>query len=570
MERLKKKLGDMLVEEGLISETQLEHALVEQRNQKGRLGRVLIKLNYIEESALLNFLSDQLKIPVMDLSHEQLDPKVLEIIPEGQARRHRAVAIEADDKTVIVGMSDPADINAVDAIQQVIAPRNLHLVIISDNDVMNACDHFYRKTHEISQFASQLQEDNGEVENEFDIEIPREDTENTTIAKLIRKIFEDALQIGASDIHIEPEKDMIRLRMRVDGALQETIIQESNIAANIATRIKIMAELDISEKRLPQDGRFKINVNRKPLDVRVSTVPVENGEGCVMRLLDQSGGKSDLSQVGMPEHILGKFRHLVNMPHGLVLVTGPTGSGKTTTLYSAISELNRPENKILTAEDPVEYRMERITQIQIREKIGLSFSSVLRAALRQDPDIILVGEMRDQETAEIGLRASLTGHLVLSTLHTNDASSAVTRLIDMGAQDYLVASSVKGVLAQRLIRRVCHHCKEVYNPTETQIKWLKKITTQPIDDITFYKGKGCNTCNGKGYKGRIPAFELLEVDHELQDLLKDYQRIGSQAFEEAVRNKDGFATLAEDALRIARDGITSLDEVFRLTEILPD
>jgi len=570
MNLLKKKLGDILVDEKLITQHELEHALVEQKNKRGRLGRVLIDLKYVDEDDLLNFLSEQLKIPVMDLSQEHLEPKVLEIIPESQARRHRAIALEADDKTVVVGMSDPADINAVDAIKQVVSPLNLQLCIVRESDILNACDNFYRKTQEINRFAQQLQEDNQDIINEFNIEIPREDTENTIIAKMIRKIFEDALQLSASDIHIEPEKDIIRLRLRVDGRLNESIINEKDIAASIVTRIKIMSELNIAEKRLPQDGRFNINVNRVPIDVRVSTVPVEHGEGVVMRLLDQSKGNVTLDSMGMEPELLERFKHLITRPHGIILVTGPTGSGKTTTLYSALHELNDPETKIITAEDPVEYRMERITQIQINEKIGLTFASVLRAALRQDPDVVLVGEMRDQETAEIGLRASITGHLVLSTLHTNDTISSITRLIDMGAEDYLVSSSVKGVLAQRLIKRICKNCKIKHILTETEKKWLDKIAGKKVEEQNFYKGAGCNNCNNRGFKGRVPVFELLEIDHKLQELLKDFKKNGNQEFEKAVLANPRFKTLAQDAIRVASFGIAPISEVFELTEILPD
>ena len=359
---------------------------------------------------------------------------------------------------------------------------------------------------------------------------------------------------------------MLRIRLRVDGVLQENIIKEKNIASALVLRLKLMSGLDISEKRLPQDGRTNMRIKGHSIDVRVSTMPVQNGESVVMRLLDQSAGVLSLDQTGMPGPLLKRFRVLLKRPHGMILVTGPTGSGKTTTLYGALSELNQPSTKIITVEDPVEYRLPRINQVQTNNKIGLNFSSILRTTLRQDPDIIMVGEMRDQETAEIGLRGALTGHLVLSTLHTNDATSSAVRLLDMGAPGYLVASSLRAVIAQRLVRKVCESCSETYTPTPEETLWLKNIDPQ-ISNVTFRRGRGCQTCNNTGYRGRVGVFELLEMTESMMNALKLNDSI---RFGQAAQLSPGFVPLAKVALTYAKMGITTVDEVLKLIEMVAD
>ncbi|WP_417685668.1 GspE/PulE family protein [Pseudidiomarina gelatinasegens] len=567
--RLKMRLGDLLVQDGMISESQLQQALADQKQNGRKLGVTLIDLGFIAEHDLLEFLARQLNIPLIELGDRKISEQVVNLIPEVQARRHRALVIEADEKTALVGMSDPADLAAVDAISQYIQPRDLKLAVVPDADLLEAFDNLYRRTKDIAQFAKELQTETQDGA-EFDLGALSldDDDDEATVAKLLQSIFADAVQVRASDIHIEPDDRALRIRMRVDGVLQENVLTETNIANALLLRLKLMAGLDISEKRLPQDGRFNIKVRDHSIDVRVSTMPVQFGESCVMRLLDQSAGLLHLEQTGMPDHILQRVRRLIHRPYGMLIVTGPTGSGKTTTLYGALSELNQAEKKIITVEDPVEYRLPRISQVQVNSKIGLSFSNVLRTALRQDPDVIMVGEMRDHETVEIGLRGSITGHLVLTTLHTNDSITSALRLIDMGAAPYLVGAALRGVLAQRLIRRVCENCKVADSPEPAELTLLRRMDASiPADGSGFVRGKGCRSCNHTGYKGRIGVFELLEMNETMIDALRDSNM---REFAQAARQSEGFKPLASVALEYARQGITSLDEVLFLAETVEE
>ncbi|SFR47054.1 MSHA biogenesis protein MshE [Pseudidiomarina maritima] len=567
--RLKMRLGDLLVQDGMITENQLQQALADQKQNGRKLGVTLIDLGFIDEHDLLEFLARQLNIPLIELGDRKISQQVVNLIPEVQARRHRALVIEADDKSALVGMSDPADLAAVDAISQYLQPREMKLAVVPDAELLEAFDNLYRRTKDIAQFAKELQTETQDGA-EFDLGALSldDDDDEATVAKLLQSIFADAVQVRASDIHIEPDDRALRIRMRVDGVLQENVLTETNIANALLLRLKLMAGLDISEKRLPQDGRFNIKVRDHSIDVRVSTMPVQYGESCVMRLLDQSAGLLQLEQTGMPEHILKRVRRLIHRPYGMLIVTGPTGSGKTTTLYGALSELNQAEKKIITVEDPVEYRLPRISQVQVNSKIGLSFSNVLRTTLRQDPDIIMVGEMRDHETVEIGLRGSITGHLVLTTLHTNDSITSALRLIDMGAAPYLVGAALRGVLAQRLIRRVCENCKTTDTPEAAELTLLRRMDSSiPADGSGFVRGKGCRSCNHTGYKGRIGVFELLEMNETMIDALRDSNM---REFAQAARQSEGFKPLASVALEYARQGITSLDEVLFLAETVEE
>ncbi|MDX1266980.1 MAG: GspE/PulE family protein, partial [Oceanisphaera sp.] len=383
-----------------------------------------------------------------------------------------------------------------------------------------------------------------------------------TVAKLLYSLFEDALQVGASDVHIEPDKKLIRLRMRVDGLLQETELKEVGIAPALVSRLKIMADLDIAERRLPQDGRFALTIKGSPVDVRMATMPVQFGEAVVLRLLDQSQGIRRLDNAGMPPALLAAFRRKLASPNGIILVTGPTGSGKTTTLYGALSELNTPDRKIITAEDPVEYQLPRVNQVQVNSKAGLTFARILRTSLRQDPDVLLIGEMRDQETAEIAMRGALTGHLVLSTLHTNDAPSSAVRLMDMGVPGYLVASTLKGILAQRLVRRLCVHCKVAHVPEQSEQQFLQYLEPGTSDGH-FYRGEGCASCNHSGHKGRVGVYEWLDITRDMADSLRE-QHI--ERFNQLVAADPGYITLARAALQLARAGEVALSEVLRLAE----
>jgi len=561
--RLKMRLGDLLVDEGIISPAQLQQALARQQETGRKLGSTLTELKFLTEVQLLQFLAQQLNVPFLDIAQKQINPKAVQLLPEVQARRFRALVLEDNGDTVLLGMSDPADLAALDQIARLLSPKEVALAVVRESQLIAAFDTLYRRTKEIESFATQLKAEHGADTNlELNVLDEQADADNT-IAKLLQSVFEDAVQVKASDIHIEPDEKVLRIRQRVDGVLQESILNEVSIASALVLRLKLMANLDISEKRMPQDGRFQINVKKHQIDVRISTMPVQYGESVVMRLLDQSAGLLQLEETGMPAPLLSKLRRIIKSPHGMILVTGPTGSGKTTTLYGLLSELNQAGSKIITVEDPVEYRLPRINQVQVNHKIGLSFSNVLRTTLRQDPDIIMVGEMRDQETAEMGLRGALTGHLVLSTLHTNDAVTSTLRLIDMGAAPYLVASALRAIVAQRLVRRLCDYCKQPYQPDELESSWLRHHKADTT--ASYWHAKGCQSCNHSGYKGRLGVFELLLITKPLADALR---RNDTAGFAHLAHHSEGFVSLGTMALHYAQQGITSLDEVIRVSEYL--
>ncbi|HCG5876618.1 TPA: Flp pilus assembly complex ATPase component TadA [Vibrio parahaemolyticus] len=559
--QLRKRLGDLLVEEGIVSEDQIQQALSAQRSTGQKLGDALIDLGFITEKQMLEFLSQQLGLPLIDLGRAPVDADAVQILPEVHARRLRAMVVARNGDTLRVAMSDPADLFTQGSLMNLLGEYNLEFIIASERQLISSFDRYYRRTKEIASFAEQLQAEHQDVQS-FDYGIDEADSEEVTVVKLVNSMFEDAVQVGASDIHIEPDDKVLRLRQRVDGVLHETILNEVNIASALVLRLKLMAHLDISEKRLPQDGRFNIKVRGQSIDIRMSTLPTQYGESVVMRLLNQSSGLRPLEESGLPPELLARLRRQLSRPHGMILVTGPTGSGKTTTLYGALSELNEPGKKIITAEDPVEYRLPRITQVQINSKIDLTFSRVLRTFLRQDPDIILIGEMRDQETVEIGLRAALTGHLVLSTLHTNDAVDSALRMIDMGAPGYLVASAVRAVVAQRLVRRVCPDCKTQDHLDESRQQWLAGRFPNQVG-VTFHKGAGCQNCNLTGYRGRIGVFEMLELEHEMMDKLRANDAVG---FAQAARRSENYKPLLASAMELALQGAVSLDEVMTLGE----
>ncbi len=562
--KAKIRLGDLLVQNNIIDEQQLTEALTKQKEMGRRLGFILVELGFVTENQLLSFLSQHLQVPLVDLAQVQVSPAVVNLLPEVQARRHRALVIEDKGDRLLVAMSDPADLSTVDLLSAAL-PKAIDVAVVSESSLLAAFDRLYRRTEEIASFAQELAEEYQDVAD-FDLNSSLDEEQDTTVARLLQSIFEDALQANASDIHIEPDETLLRIRMRIDGVLQENIIQEKNVASALVLRLKLMSGLDISEKRLPQDGRATTRVKGHNIDVRVSTMPVQSGESVVMRLLDQSAGLLHLEQTGMPSVMLTRFRHLLHRPHGMILVTGPTGSGKTTTLYGALSELNQASTKIITVEDPIEYRLPRINQVQTNNKIGLNFSNVLRTTLRQDPDIIMVGEMRDQETVEIGLRGALTGHLVLSTLHTNDAISSAVRLLDMGAPGYLVASSLRAIIAQRLIRKICESCSEAYQLTSEEALWLQSLDDQ-LHTQTFKKGRGCHTCSHSGYKGRVGVFELLEMSEAMMNALK---KNDTALFTEVAAKSPRFVPLAKVALMHAKMGVTTIEEVLKLIEIVAD
>ncbi len=563
--KLKQRLGDLLVHSGSISEEQLQQALVAQRTSGRKLGTTLVDMGLLGEEELMRFLARQLNVPFVDLLEINISPQTVQLLPEVLARRYRAVVFQRDGNSVHVGTADPADLTAIDALEERLSQYEIHWAVVRESQMFEVFDQLYRRTQEISSYASQLGQEYSEAEEFSLADNLTDDTEGeATVARMLQSVFEDAVQVKASDIHIEPDKGLLRIRQRVDGLLQEQIIEQDNIASALVLRLKLIAGLDISEKRLPQDGRFNMNVRNHNVDVRISTMPVQHGESVVMRLLDQSAGILSMEETGMPELLKQRFRLQLSRPHGMILVTGPTGSGKTTTLYGALSEMNTAERKIITVEDPVEYRLPRISQVQVNAKIDLTFSSVLRTALRQDPDVLLVGEMRDHETVEIGLRGALTGHMVLSTLHTNDAISSALRLLDMGAPGYLVASSLRAIVAQRLARRICPNCAQPYEPTENERSWLQHIAGEDsIAGMTFQQGKGCQSCQHTGYRGRIGVFEWLEMN---EGMIKALRHNDTQAFAEAAVQNKYYQPLARAGLDYAAQGITTVAEVLKLAE----
>lgn len=564
MARKKIRIGDLLVQNKVISEGQLENALAEQKRSGRKLGRTLIELGYISEEEMLDFLSRQLNIPYIDLRTYQFKPETVRKLPENHARRFRSLALKESEDDFLVGMADPTDIFAYDELVRLLR-KNVRLAVVREADLLRTIDTVYRRTEEITSLAEELDEElGGGGGDDFDLAAlaeENEETANAPVVKLLQSVFEDAVQVGASDIHIEPDESVLRIRQRVDGVLQEHVMKEKRIAPALVLRLKLMAGLNISERRLPQDGRFNVRVKNRSIDVRLSTMPVQFGESVVMRLLDQSSGLLNLEELGMPKPMLRRFRQDIRRPHGLVLVTGPTGSGKTTTLYGALAELNQSEKKVITVEDPVEYRLPRINQVQVNERIGLTFSGVLRSALRQDPDIVMVGEMRDQQTVEIGLRAAVTGHLVLSTLHTNDAVSTAIRLLDMGAESFLLAASLRAIVAQRLLRRICDSCRTEDHPDAQTQSWLRGMLGADEPLPTFHRGRGCPQCGNSGYRGRIGVYEMLELDEAMSDALRRNDQTG---FVVAARSGRNFRPLARAALDDAVAGIISLDEVFRI------
>lgn len=561
------RIGDLLVEKNMISETQLQHSLQEQKLTGRKLGATLVELGYVEENALLNLLSAQLNIPFVELKQFRFDRELVQKLPETSARRYRVMLLREDFDGLLLGMADPTDIFCLDELQRLLQ-KNIKPAVVRESELLDILDIAYTRASEIATLAGELDEELQESALDLaDFAVGAADSE-APVVKLLQKIFEEAINTKASDIHIEPDEKVLRIRNRIDGVLLEQVMNEKRIASALVVRLKLMSGMDISEKRLPQDGRFNLKVKHHNIDVRISTMPVQFGESVVMRLLDQTDGVRPLNNVGMPAHLIDRFRKAITRPHGLVLVTGPTGSGKTTTLYGALSELNKPEKKIITVEDPVEYRLPRISQVQLHEKIGLNFASVLRATLRQDPDILLVGEIRDAESAEIALRASMTGHMVLSTLHTNDAVTSALRLMDIGVDGYLVATALKAIVAQRLVRRICTSCIQPYRPDANEQQLLATIGKgRDFSHVSFKQGAGCPHCHNTGYRGRIGIFEMLELNQEMAEALRVNDINGFTRAAYAVPN---FVTLSEAALGYAIEGTTTLEEVMTISAQIDD
>lgn len=562
------RLGELLVKEKLITPLQLKKAVEQQRTSGGRLGHELTRLGYIEETELTSFLSKHYGVPSINLSEFDIAPDVLKLLPKEVVTRHQVIPVNRTGNQLIVAMADPSNIYAIDDIK-FITKFNVEVVVASEQQIAEAIEKYYTSNVSFDDVMMEFDEDVEEslefeegADEDLDVLDLEKSAGDAPVVKLVNLVLLDAIRKSASDIHIEPYEKQLRIRYRIDGMLYEVMKPPLKLKHAIISRIKIMSRLDIAERRLPQDGRIKMKMGRgREMDFRVSVVPTLWGEKAVLRLLDKSSLQLDMTKLGFEERALADFREQIYKPYGMILLTGPTGSGKTTTLYSTLSELNKSTTNICTAEDPIEYNLYGINQVQMHEEIGLNFASALRAFLRQDPDVIMVGEIRDFETAEIAVKSALTGHLVLSTLHTNDAPSSISRLLNMGIEPFLVASSVNLIGAQRLVRKLCPDCKE---PVEVPPNVLIEMGVPPeeVDSYHVMRGKGCRTCNNTGYKGRIAVYEIMVMTDELREFVLN----GASTLEikrESIRQ--GMKTLRMSALTKLKEGVTSMEEVVRAT-----
>jgi len=561
-----RRLGDLLVADGLITEEQLGKALVEQKGVTEKLGSILLKLNFIQEEQLIGFLSRQYGIPSITLSQLDIDPDVLRLVPASIAKKYEVLPIKREGASLTLAMSDPTNVFALD---DVAFMTNLQVmpVVASQAAIRKAIDRNYENQGGLTDAL-------GALSSEVDVEVVGDDTpskidvfelkesaDEAPVVKLVNMVLVDAIRKGASDIHWEAYEKVFRIRYRIDGVLHEMLAPPKRLESAIISRLKIMSNLDIAERRLPQDGRIKLRYNTREIDFRVSLLPTIFGEKAVLRILDKDSLKLDLTQLGFDPWSLENFTKSIKQPYGMVLITGPTGSGKTTTLYSAIHTINSPEHNIMTAEDPVEYNLKGVNQVQVDEGQGRTFAVALRSFLRQDPDVILVGETRDLETAQISIRAALTGHLVFSTLHTNDCASTIARLVDMGIPPFLISSALMLILAQRLGRKVCGNCKGPYDADEESLVPYGHVPTG-LGKIQFYKGKGCQVCNFTGMKGRIAIYEVMPITPELRDAIL---KAAPTAELREIAQAQGMKTLRQSGLQKVIEGTTTLDEVLRVT-----
>ncbi|HUL68293.1 MAG TPA: GspE/PulE family protein [Burkholderiaceae bacterium] len=562
--RQRLRLGDMLVAQNVISAVQLQAALEEQRRSGRKLGQILIEDRIADESTIADALAQQMKVPYIDLTLDKVSPRIARLLTETQARKFRALPVDEMRGVVRVGMADPTDLSAFDEIQRVLA-RDIDLVVVTDTRLAAVIDRLYGSSEETLGFAKELELSIGDQPVDLAVMPVQGGADDAPVVKLLQSLFDDALRARASDIHVEPQEKRLAIRFRVDGALQMHTEAELRIAPAVVQRLKLIAGLDIAERRLPQDGRFVAKVRNQNVDMRISSMPTQYGEAVALRVLPQQLDLLSLDKIGMPQRVLEKMREFIDEPHGMLLVTGPTGSGKTTTLYSVLAQMNAPDTKIITVEDPVEYRLPGISQVQVHEKIGLTFGTVLRSTLRHDPDIVLVGEMRDRDTVETGLRAAMTGHMVLSTLHTNDSVSTPIRLGDMGAPSYLIATSLKLVVAQRLVRLTCPHCAQPRKASAQEHAFLRAVIGEAADvaldaDTPLRVGVGCNHCNHTGQSGRHGVYELLDMTPRVVRALLAQD---NHAYMEEARREIGQLSLAHHACDLVLRGMTTVREVMR-------
>src|SRR5881296_2981013 len=564
-----RRLGDLLVADGLLTAEQLKKALAEQKGSPEKIGTVLIRLNLINEDQLIGFLSRQYGVPSITLAQLDINQDVLKLVPAPIARKYEVIPVRKMGNSLALAMADPTNVFALDDISFMTNLQVLPLVA-SQTAIKKAIDRNYEsKTEAISSVLSDMQTDLGNVEvvedgeegAKVDVFELKESADEAPVVKLVNMVLVDAIQKGASDIHFESYEKIFRIRFRIDGVLHEMLAPPKRLESAILSRLKIMSNLDIAERRLPQDGRIKLRYNSREIDFRVSTLPTIFGEKAVLRILDKEALKLDLTQLGFDEWRREKFKGAIHQPYGMVLITGPTGSGKTTTLYSGIHTINSPDVNIMTAEDPVEYNLKGVNQVQINESVGRTFAAALRSFLRQDPDVILVGETRDLETAQISIRAALTGHLVFTTLHTNDCPSTIARLLEMGIQPFLLSSSLLLILAQRLARRLCAACKEPYEVDEESLAPYGHVPTGR-GKVTIHKSKGCPTCSFTGMKGRVAIYEVMPISEELKDAIL---RSATIAAIREIAQSQGMKTLRQAALLKVLAGTTSIEEVLKVT-----
>jgi type IV pilus assembly protein PilB len=565
-----RRLGDLLVAEGLITDAQLKQALGDQKGKTDKLGSILVKLGFITEEQLIGFLSRQYGIPSITLNKVEIDPETLRLVPTTIALKYEVLPVKRIGGTLTLAMADPTNVFALDDIAFM---TNLQIlpVVAPQAAIRKGIERYYEApTSSMSDMLSEITAEVGNVEvvegseeesAKVDIFELKESSEEAPVIKLVNMVLVDAIRKGASDLHWEPYDKVFRIRFRIDGVLHEMLAPPKRLEPAIISRLKIMANLDISERRVPQDGRIKLRYGQREIDFRMSVLPTIFGEKAVLRILDKDALELDLTKLGFDPRSYEKFDHAIHQPYGMVLITGPTGSGKTTTLYSAISTINSPEHNIMTAEDPVEYNLKGVNQVQVNDNVGRTFAAVLRSFLRQDPDVILVGETRDLETAQISIRAALTGHLVFTTLHTNDCPSTVARLFDMGIQPFLLSSALLVILAQRLGRRICKDCRQPIDGKEEDLVPYGHVP-QGLSHVTFYRGKGCPTCNFTGMKGRVAIYEVMPITEPLRDMI-----LKSTATAElrAQAQRDGMKTLRQAGLMKVLEGTTTVEEVLRVT-----
>jgi type IV pilus assembly protein PilB len=561
------RLGELLVQQNVISPSQLVQAQDEQKKEGGRLGAALTKLGFVQEKDLIGFLAKQYKVPAINLAEYEIDTEVIKTVPQDVAEKHMLVPLNRAGSSLIVAMADPSNIFAIDDVK-FLTGFNIEVVVASEGHIKAAIEKYYTKGGEQMNYDSVMEGlDEGEIDfaaEEADMNVVdlEKSAEDAPVVKLVNLILVDAMKKNASDIHIEPYEKEFRVRYRIDGMLYEMMKPPMKLRNALISRVKIMSNLDISERRLPQDGRIKLKLGKgKEMDYRVSVLPTLFGEKIVLRLLDKGNLQLDMTKLGFEQAQLDTFLHGIHKPYGMSLVTGPTGSGKTTTLYSALADLNKIEKNISTAEDPVEFNLTGINQVQMHEDIGLNFAAALRSFLRQDPNIIMVGEIRDFETAEIAIKASLTGHMVLSTLHTNDAPATVSRMLNMGIEPFLICASLNVILAQRLARRICNECKALIDiPAERLLE--VQVPKAEVGKFKTYKGKGCANCSNTGYKGRIALYEVMEFAEPLKEVVLSG---GSTAELKMAAMKNGMQTLRMSAVKKLMEGTTTVEEVVRVS-----